>query len=1082
MAKSYEEILKEQQEKVNKLTYTPVEERNTVDSNLIQRITTPEVVAKYQNNSKKWYEEWLNAGAFKDGYQFGDFTKTALSTVGDVGLNLTKGVVKAGESIGDLAAYGGAQIVDWLGNKDYADQVRQHAAEDLTGKIFSGLDNLVDKNSISGEKLDNVINSVGNMYAQSKVSSALFGDKANLTLNLGGKKFNLPKTSIISGASSGMSDAVSKNAENWQVWLSGLSGGLSEGISESLFGTFGIGGSDLDDVLINSITKNMKNGLAKTLTKAGIKATGEGVEEVASYLLDYGSKHGIDFIKNNFNLKGTNLGEEFSKEELWENFFSGTLAAGLGGLPSTINTIKGKQSSFDLLKSSNEQNKVHLPLPQSNNTNLNKLQGNEQNKFQFMPVENTKVNNLRKSASNYFSNTQESHNFVNTFAKIIEDKNYNITFDNTISSNTENMVNAKISTLENGEVDIRINPNSQRAGEFLIMHEVTHAIETDSMKKLILDHASKNSEFNESLTSLKETYGTNDVSSEVIADISGQLFGNQEFINNLSMEQPSIFKRIYNAIISMANKITGNSRESLFIKDLRNKWETAYRTQNNNLNNTEYMMTGLKGTKNAIKNDSNNQFLMDNYNKANQMIKKGLENETIRQKTGWFQDSKDDWKFEISDHEAKITSKLEKNKTYKLGDILEHNDLYEMYPELKDTKIVFKNIKDGYDKIKEKFYPIAGYYFPLTKTISINNMLIDTHNFKEIENTILHEIQHRIQKKEGFDYGYKGNDIEGYKRNLGEREAKDTERRKKLNYEERLMLPPKSMIDSNNNVNYSKNGGNNHANNKLYKKILPPTETTNERSINDTRRNGADVTRQELENSSFSLTNSQGKKIDISNLQETSYMKQFTFNRKYNRDNITTYRGVGEEGGTGVAFYGLGLYTTLDKNYAKQYGDVSVVDSSLLPNNPLHFKTQNDFKIWEQEIAKQLDLKKNELYGDYGVEQYVKKLGYDGLMIGTGKDTDLISFTESAIKYSKNSDKWQEHLEKNYKATGTHTNMQDIKQSTVKLPLSKETKVKLPTKTDIEKIGNKRLISEHEEEKIKKKVQKTIEKEVEMLS
>ena len=33
--------------------------------------------------------------------------------------------------------------------------------------------------------------------------------------------------------------------------------------------------------------------------------------------------------------------------------------------------------------------------------------------------------------------------------------------------------------------------------------------------------------------------------------------------------------------------------------------------------------------------------------------------------------------------------------------------------------------------------------------------------------------------------------------------------------------------------------------------------------------------------------------------------------------------------------------------YAKKYGNVFVVDSSLLPDNPLKFKTQNDFNIWE---------------------------------------------------------------------------------------------------------------------------------------
>lgn len=173
---------------------------------------------------------------------------------------------------------------------------------------------------------------------------------------------------------------------------------------------------------------------------------------------------------------------------------------------------------------------------------------------------------------------------------MIEDKGYNVTFDSNLTSPNGNNVNALINTNQNGEVDIRLNPNSPRAGEFLLVHEITHAIETDSMKQLVMDYASKNSEFNNALESLKQTYGTNDVSSEVLADISGQLLGNEEFINNLSMKEPSVFKKIYDKIIEIANKITGKteSNETKFINDLKNKWETAYRTQNNNLNDTEY--------------------------------------------------------------------------------------------------------------------------------------------------------------------------------------------------------------------------------------------------------------------------------------------------------------------------------------------------------------------------------------------------------------------------------------------------------------------------------------------------------------
>ncbi len=137
-----------------------------------------------------------------------------------------------------------------------------------------------------------------------------------------------------------------------------------------------------------------------------------------------------------------------------------------------------------------------------------------------------------------------------------------------------------------------------------MVHEIIHAIETDSMKSLILDYASKNAEFSQALESLKQTYGVEDVSSEVVADISGQLFGNQEFINSLSMEQPSLFKKIYNKIIELANKITGNNRESLFIRDLKNKWEIAYRSttteqtvSNINVNPAFSIQTDINGNK-----------------------------------------------------------------------------------------------------------------------------------------------------------------------------------------------------------------------------------------------------------------------------------------------------------------------------------------------------------------------------------------------------------------------------------------------------------------------------------------------------
>lgn len=544
---------------------------------------------------------WFDKGAFDDGYQFGDILKTISGTVGNVGVNLAKGVVRAGESLGDLGAYGGAQLLDWVGADNYANQVRQTASESLTDKIFAPVDKVLDKNSLLGEKSQDVISSIGNMYAQGITSAKLLGAKGNVPLKIGSKTFNLPVTSLIQGASGGISEAYQKGAEDWQAWLNGAGSGLAEGVSESLFGTFGLGGSDLDDALVKSVTSKMKSSLAKNLAKWGIKSTGEGVEEVASYLMNYASGQALDFVKNKTGLKGVDIANEFNKEELWDNFIGGALASGIGGLPSTIQSIRGQTPKFDTTEGVNQFN---LPTVQEITETTTKpseitiqeaveqdkqssLQNLPNAKFQYVKTDNAKINKLNESMAKYFDNSQKTTDLSNTISKIIEDKDYSVVFDDTLTNKSGNLVNAQIST-KNGKTEIKINPNTPRAVEFLMVHEITHAIETDSMKQLVMDYASKNAEFNQALENLEQTYGVNDVSNEVLADISGQLFGNQQFINNLSTQKPSLFKRIYNKIVELANKITGNSNEALFIRDLKQKWENAYRTSEQAKQGTTY--------------------------------------------------------------------------------------------------------------------------------------------------------------------------------------------------------------------------------------------------------------------------------------------------------------------------------------------------------------------------------------------------------------------------------------------------------------------------------------------------------------
>lgn len=219
----------------------------------------------------------------------------------------------------------------------------------------------------------------------------------------------------------------------------------------------------------------------------------------------------------------------------------------------------------------------------------------QQNNFKYEQSNNAKVDTFRQDASKYWDNSEKTTKLVNTIEKVINDKGYNIRLNDTIGDN----VNGKIVTnQETGEIEITINPNSSRAGEFILGHELTHAIQTQEMVDLINQRMQKDGNLRNAVEDLKKLYNTNEVNAEVLADISGQLFGNQEFINNLSVEKPNVFKRIYDKIVSLANKITGNSSEALFIKDLKNKWEKAYRENNNTINEEQYSIeTDAKGYK-----------------------------------------------------------------------------------------------------------------------------------------------------------------------------------------------------------------------------------------------------------------------------------------------------------------------------------------------------------------------------------------------------------------------------------------------------------------------------------------------------
>ena len=196
----------------------------------------------------------------------------------------------------------------------------------------------------------------------------------------------------------------------------------------------------------------------------------------------------------------------------------------------------------------------------------------KQGNYVYEKSNNSKIDTFRKDAATYLKAGEQTDNFVKTLEKIIEDKDIEIRFDPNLRDSQGRMVNGSYSNNV-----ITLNPNSNRAGEFLAIHELTHAIGTKSMINMIQKYRKSNAEFDSAVKRLLTTYKTTEINEEALGDIAGQLFGNQEYINNLSMENPSLFKRIYNEIKYLWHQFTGYKNQDQFIEDLRNKWESAYR-------------------------------------------------------------------------------------------------------------------------------------------------------------------------------------------------------------------------------------------------------------------------------------------------------------------------------------------------------------------------------------------------------------------------------------------------------------------------------------------------------------------------
>lgn len=354
------------------------------------------------------------------------------------------------------------------------------------------------------------------------------------------------------------------------------------------------------------------------------------------------------------------------------------------------------------------------------------------------------------------------------------------------------------------------------------------------------------------------------VMDEMAADFTEVLLTDADLFGKFAQQNRTLAERLLDALRAFIEKIratfTGRARDAAAqeatgktlneLEMIAEQWQGVYRAAaaayGQNANTATKEGDGVRYSFAGVNARSAN---LQQLQTAQEMAAHGVDNETIRKETGWFRGMDGKWRFEIDDsnmvyrkegdalfrknhpeyaehqtltenflfgtiteEEQRRLLELEgiwgrergrlservKNGNAKLRDVLQHDALFEAYPQLGNIGVTFADLPNGENASFNRG----------TNTIEISDRLVNAG-----ESTLLHEIQHAIQKEEGFAKGanpayWERRINEGYDRRwagaplqqmmpselyrntAGEIEARDVVERRNMTKQERELRMP----------------------------------------------------------------------------------------------------------------------------------------------------------------------------------------------------------------------------------------------------------------------------------------------------
>ena len=404
---------------------------------------------------------------------------------------------------------------------------------------------------------------------------------------------------------------------------------------------------------------------------------------------------------------------------------------------------------------------------------------------------------------------------------------------------------------------------------------------------------------------------------------------------------------------------------------------------------------------------------------AKAMLEKGTDEVEIWQKTGWFKDKDGAWKFEIGDSNARLNPEFQSGG--RLGELLDHEELFKAYPELKDVRVVkiggetpdgaALSVKDAAQREKRGIYNVT--YNDKTATLI-------KHDLDNVESALKYTIGNKdkgakhINIRHMEDESAEGyvtqNELLNVGKNMREYLAKYEEpfinKRNARIYEwqdergvrfrlvasnksgEGRGLPPgksRNLSPITNDLRPAANEG------------LDPNGSLEEIITFYSDRNLKD--RMEFENPKvkYDVNLSEWHK-DSAPITKNADGSPKVFYHGSSAKDIAEFKSEFDNSGIGFWF--------ADKDYAANHGEGNLYETFLRIKNPLDLREENTkypFELMREMQRKGLSL---EPYGKTSKEakEFLKQKGYDGIVLdGDYKEKPfVIAFDSTQIKHVKN--------------------------------------------------------------------------------